>query len=148
MARYLAIAAVVFGVVAGIYFLVARNRVVEFSGLTFERDGKVVRYSFAVQNVTDRSVKFRVILVANDLGAQLTRFSIGYRSVGTNREDILLGPRESRALSGSFELPVVPQGTLRLTPVFEELPSNQSSYPTPASGTSRAGHEPCHCRCG
>lgn len=141
MTRYFAIIAAVLCIVVGWYLLAKRNRVVEFSALTFEREGKTVRYNFTIRNVSDRPIKIRVLLLADDLTAQQDQFSPGYREDGSSRDEILLGPLESRTISGAFELLAVPRGTIHLTPQFERLSSNQSPEPTLASVTPPAEQE-------
>jgi hypothetical protein len=125
-----AIAALAICVVTVALYVTERRRLVEFSDLKFELSEKTIRYAFSVHNLETRDVALRVQLVAHDAIGQGTRVGSGILGLGRTAIEIALAPRETRRLSGSFQLSNEPQGTLLLTPEFELLKSNDLREPT------------------
>jgi hypothetical protein len=116
---------------------------VDFRDFKWSNVNRTTSYHFVLNNFTEARAEIEITLVADNVGS--TRMTgVGSYKVGAATMTIDLRPHEKKFVDGTMTLSVEPTGSLILTPYFKTIEPNQSTDPTPASGTPPAGQESRH----
>jgi hypothetical protein len=140
--RTFAVLSIVFVAALAMYFSTSGEKI-DFRDFKWSNVNRTASYHFVLDNITDKQAEMEITLVAANVGS-MHMTGVGSYKVGASTMTFNLMPHEEKSVNGTMNLSVEPTGSLILTPYFKTVEPNQSTDPTPASGTPPAGQESRH----